>query len=166
MRRHQASLGNVGQECYNENTMSAKPTIEVSKVQSQDHPAWKLLFDQTKDLQAGVKFFKDEHLYELDKKTLLVAQIEKCVVGIIRIQNDTMHYDNAVGVGYVSTHKKYQNMGVATAMVKALFAHAQLEGKAIFNSRYELDGEIYLQPVMERVSNKYPTVELVERDYY
>lgn len=146
--------------------MTSKPIVTVSKVQSREHPAWQLLFDQTSDLCANVKFFKNEHPHELELKTLLVAQIENVIVGITRIQNDTSHYDNAVGVGYVSTHKKYQNLGVATAMVKALFAHAQLEGKAIFNSRYELDGEIYLQPVMQRVSNKYPTVELVERDYY
>lgn len=144
---------------------TAKPSIEVTKVQSPDHPVWQLLVDKKEDLEQSVRFFKREQLEQLHFRTLLVAQIDRCVVGIISVHNNSAHHENAVGVGYVSTHKKYQNLGVATAMVKALFAHAQLQGKAIANSPYELEGEIYLQPVMQRVSNKFPTVEFVERDY-
>lgn len=144
---------------------ASKPPIDVTKIQSRDHPVWQLLADQKEDLEQSVRFFKPEQLDEFRFRTLLVAQIDRCIVGIISVHNSSAYHENAVGVGYVSTHKKFQNLGVATAMVKALFAHAQLEGKAIANSPYELEGEIYLQPVMQRVSNKFPTVEFVERDY-
>lgn len=142
-----------------------KSLIDVSLIQSPEHPVWQLLVDQRDDLKESVRFFKPEQLNDFRRRSLLVAQLDKCIAGIIYVHNSSAYHENAVGVGYVSTHKKFQNLGVATAMVKALFTHAQLEGKAIANSPYELEGEIYLQPVMERVSNKFPTVEFVERDY-
>lgn len=142
-----------------------KPTIEVTTIQSTDNPVWQLLVDQKEQLDGPVKFFKPEQLQELRFRTLLVAQLDRCIVGISSVHNSSAYHENAMGVGYISTHKKYQNMGVATAMVKALFTHAQLQGKAIVNSPYELEGQIYLQPVMQRESNKYPAVEFVERDY-
>lgn len=142
-----------------------KPSVQVNTVQGRDHPAWQLLVDQKDDLKESVRFFQPEQLNQFHFRTLLVAQLDKCIVGIISVHNSSAYHENAVGVGYVSTHKKFKNLGVATAMVKALFLHAQLEGKAIVNSPYELEGEIYLQPVMQKVSNKYPTIEFVERDY-
>ena len=142
-----------------------KPVIEVTKIQSTDHPVWQLLVDQKDDLEKSVRFFNSEQLRQLHFRTLLVAQLDRCIVGIISVHNATHYHENGMGVGYVSTHKKYQNLGVATAMVKALFTHAQLQGKAIVNTPYELDGQIYLQPVMQRESNKYPHIEFVERDY-
>ena len=145
--------------------LPSKPTVEVTKIQSLDHPVLKLLADQTDDLESFIRFFNADQLKDFRFRTFLVAQLDKCIVGITSVQNSSTYHENAVGVRYVSTHKKYQNLGVATAMVKALFIHAQLEGKAISNSPYELEGEIYLQPVMQRVSNKFPNVEFVERDY-
>lgn len=141
------------------------PVIEVTTIKNPDHPAWQLLLDQTGDLEKFVRFFNSEQLRQHQFRTFFVAQIDRCIVGITSVRNSSAYHENAVGVGYISTHKRYQNLGVATAMVKALFAHAQLEGKAISNSPYELEGDIYLKPVMQRVSNKYPTVEFVERDY-
>ncbi len=142
-----------------------RPDIQVTTLQSTNDPVWQLLADQRVDLKEQVKFYNPNHLHELHTRTLLVAQLDNIVVGLTVLHNNASNHENALGVGYVSTHKKYQNMGVASAMVKALFMHAQLTGKAIANSPYELDGQIYLQPVMERTSNRFPTVEFVERDY-
>ena len=142
-----------------------RPAIQVTTLQSTQDPVWQLLAEQREDLKSDLKFYNPEHLHQLHTRTLLVAQLERTIVGLIVLHNDTTHHENALGVGYVSTRKKYQNMGVASAMVKALFMHAQLTGKAIANSPSELDGQIYLQPVMERTSNRFPDVEFVERDY-
>ena len=144
---------------------TSKPTIHITKIESSDNPVWQLLADQKDELQTSIRFFNPTQLHSLDVRTLLVAQLDKCIVGIVSVHNSTFYHEDAIGVGYVSTHKKFQNLGVATAMVKALFVHAELKGKAIVNSPYELEGEIYLQPVMQRVSNKFPSVEFVERDY-
>ena len=144
---------------------TSKPLIEVTKVQSKEHPLWQLLIDQKEQLDGPVRFFKSDQLTQLHFRTLLVAQLDKCIVGITSVHNSSSYHENAMGVGYISTHKKYQNMGVATAMVKALFTHAKLQGKAIVNSPYELEGQIYLQPVMQREANKHTDVEFVERDY-
>lgn len=142
-----------------------KPAVVVHTVETKDDPAWKLLVEARDDLSSNVPFFCERQLNEMDFRTFLVATIERTVTGIVALRKESSRLENALGVGYISTHRDFRNMGVATAMVHALFAHAKLQGKAIANTRYELDGQIYLRPVMERVWNKYPTVELNERDY-
>lgn len=139
--------------------------VVVHTVQSEIDPGWRLLFDSRDTLQQKLPFFHPEQLDEMRFRTFLVATINNAVTGIVALRNQSVRLDNAVGVGYISTHKEYRNMGVATAMVHALFAHAHLHGKAIANTAYEPEGLIYLQPVMERVWNRYPSVDLNERDY-
>lgn len=143
----------------------SKPAIAITTVEDQSHPLWLVLMEQSKNLNKKIPFFEQPQLHALDIRTLLVAQLDQCIVGITSFHKNSFHIDNAVGVGYVSTHVDYRNIGVATAMVKALFLQAQLQGKAIANTPYEPEGEIYLRHVMERTWNRFPDVELIERDY-
>lgn len=143
----------------------SKPVIAITAVEDQDHPLWQVLLDQSTELKKNVPFFEPFQLEALDIRTLLVAQLDQCIVGITSFHKNSFRVENAVGVGYISTHTNYRNLGVATAMVKALFTQAQLQGKAIANTPYEPDGEIYLRHVMARTWNRFPDVELIERDY-
>ena len=145
--------------------MSNKPDIEVVTIESQDHPLWQVLVEQRDELKEQVPIFSPANLWNVGHRTLLVARLDQCIVGITSITNKSFRVEDAVGVGFISTHKQFRNMGVATAMVKALFTHAELHGKAIANTPYEPEGKMYLEHVMQRVANKYPTVELIERDY-
>lgn len=145
--------------------MPKNKNITVSIVQSSEHPVWALLDCQSKDMEQNVPFFIPMQLEELHFRSLLVAQLDQCIVGIASVHNNSMRVENALGVGYISAHKNFRNIGVATALVKALFTHAKLEGKAIANTPYEIEGEIYLKHIMQREYNRFPTVDLIERDF-
>jgi GNAT superfamily N-acetyltransferase len=110
---------------------------------------------------SSISFFDPDMM---GQRTLLVAYNDNVVVGIAAIVEKTVWYPNALGIGYISTHDDHRNIGVATALVTALFDYAKKSCKHISNTPYEPDGERYLKHVMHRISNNYPSVTLYERN--
>lgn len=97
-------------------------------------------------------------------RAFLVALKQGEVVGVVSLVKDSFRIPGALGVGFISTHLRHQNAGVARALVKSLFELAASRKQAIANTSYEPDGDRWLRHVMTRTAALYPDVEFYERD--
>mgnify|MGYP002757969590 CR=1 FL=1 len=97
-------------------------------------------------------------------RTFIAVYMGEKVIGIASLTEETVWMENAIGVGYISTHVDHRNQGVSKLLVDAVFDYAKETKRGISNTRYEPDGELYLKPVIQRTALKYPSVKFVERE--
>jgi len=116
-------------------------------------------------LVKNISFFEPSQIEEVHHRSWIVAYDDVCIRGLIALRKESGHIPNALGIGYISTHKKYLNQGIASLMVRSLFDYAKKLKKDIANTPYEPDGDIYLRHIMEREAMKHLDVTLYERDY-
>lgn len=96
-------------------------------------------------------------------RTFIAVYHDQKIVGLASLTESSNWHDNAIGVGYISTHKGYRKKGVAKLLVETLFNYAATTHRDISNTSYEPDGKLYLRHVMQRVSTQHPEVTLYER---
>lgn len=131
-------------------------TFEIRILRSREEKCF--LYNQNLD---DVMSFFDSDL--VMHRTYIVALEKGNVVGLVCMREEGMWVPNALHIGYVETHPAHRNKGIATKLVEQLFLFASAEKKAISNTKYEPQGQLWLQPVMQAAAIRHPAVALHER---
>jgi GNAT superfamily N-acetyltransferase len=103
------------------------------------------------------------HRDVVSHRTYIAVFKEGNVVGLVGLVESSARVTNAMGVGFISTHRSHLRQGVAKALVEGLFKFALQERKAIANTSYEPDGLLWLKPLMASAAQRHPLVTLHER---
>jgi predicted subunit of tRNA(5-methylaminomethyl-2-thiouridylate) methyltransferase len=119
------------------------------------------------DLGKDFKLFSKKYIHERSyiiaiKEQLIFGTKKETIVGIVSIVEASSRIDNSIGIGFVNTHAKFRNCGIAKELVERLFQFANEEKKHISNTAYEAEGDKWLKPLMQNASEKYPDVFLFE----
>lgn len=118
----------------------------------------KSLLDR-EELEAAIPLFQRDLL---GCRSYLVCLERDKVLGLVGFAEQSRRIPNALGVGFISTHRRHRRQGVARALVDALFKHAHATGRSLATTPYGRDGRRILRPLLRAATRRYPGVLLHE----
>lgn len=107
--------------------------------------------------------FKYLFVEEMSREQHFVATQNDNPIGILGIQPNPYN-PQQLWLKFVSVHADHRNNGVATALIRALFEHAQANALAIKRSCPSDMGGRYLPSVFDKMTAAYPDVLVIAHD--
>lgn len=121
------------------------------------YPASSDLFDRIRYLNSS-EMFKEYHF--------VCHTADDIVVGDLGLQQSPFEGEaDLMWMKHVSVDKHHRQQGIATELMEAAIGYCREHGKTLQMSSYSDEGKLYLRPLVRRLRQDWPDVEIAPPQY-